>query len=59
MYQFKINYKWRYEPGGSLARDIELDGIGATSEKKWGCSTLLDKQIHIVDMVLVVKVACL
>jgi len=59
LYKLKINYKWQYRPGRNLAKDVELDGIGATSEKKWGCSTLPDVQIHIVDMVLIVKLVCL
>jgi len=48
LYKLNINYKWQYEPGRSLAEDIKLDGIRATSEKKWGCSTLPDVQIHII-----------
>ena len=59
LYKLKINYKWQYKLGRNLAKDVELDNIGATSKKKWGCSMLPDVQIHIVDMVLIVKLTCL
>jgi len=34
LYKLKINYKWQYKLGRNLAKDVELDNIGATSKKK-------------------------